>query len=351
MKNLFFLFPLFLSTTLSASTIFDLLHAQSEVLEVRLEADFDHLFQQEGEDEKHPALFVWTDADGTEHEELIKVKLRGKYRRQVCDFKPLMLKFSKKSLARQGLSDHNDLKLVTHCTGSKLAGKSAVLREHLAYQLYAHLTPRSFRTQLLRITYVNSRTHERTRRWAMIIEDTDEMAERLGGVEMDEVMNLPANTVDLRQEQLMSVFQLMIGNQDYNLRSCRNVKYVFPHDGSPAIAVPYDFDFTGMVNADYAVPNPNYPVVSIFDRVWLGRPATEQELSSITAYLTHERKNLIALVDDYKLLQEEERQAIIDYLDSFYRIQTFSDLLDGKVAYYISSYVPKTLEGYRAATE
>lgn len=340
-----------LSFPLLSTTIFDELSRQGEVLDVRLEAKFGHIFSDISNEEKHPALFVWTDADGREHEELLKVKLRGKFRRQTCDFKPLMLKFKKDHLARRGLSDHNDLKLVTHCTdGDRLTSKYTVLREYLAYQMYAHLSPLSYRTQLLRITYVDSETHQRTRRWGILIEDTDEMAERLGGEEMEEVRNLPVGSVHSSQENLMAAFQMLIGNQDYSIPNCRNLKYVLPTNGTAAIPVPYDFDFSGMVAASYAIPNPNFPVLTVQDRIFLGRTEDVAEVERMFRHLHRERVRLYQIVMDFHYLPEDERAEVLRYLDGFYEIKNYDDLLRGKVAYHYQS-IPVSMEMHRAVTE
>ena len=348
----FWIIPLFtVLHSLHATTIFDELSRHGEVLDVRLEANFGQIFSDLGNDDKHPALMVWTDADGRHHEELLKVKLRGKFRRQTCDFKPLMLKFKKDHLARRGLSDHNDLKLVTHCTdGDRLTSKYTVLREYLAYKMYAHLTPLSYRVQLVRITYVDGETHDRTRRWGILIEDTDEMAERLGGEELEDVRNLPVGSVHQSQEHLMAAFQLLIGNQDYSIPNVRNLKYVLPTNGGVAIPVPYDFDFSGMVAANYAVPNPNFPVLTVQDRIFLGRPEDAAGVERMCRHLHRERGNLYRLVLEFDLLPEDERASVLRYLDGFYEIKNFDDLLRGKVAYYYHS-IPVGMETHRAVTE
>ncbi len=149
----------------------------------------------------------------------VKVRVRGRYRRTHCVMPPLKLKFNKEWLRAHGLNDHNDFKLVTHCLDGE-AGMDALLREQLAYQLYAQLTGRSLRTQLVDITYHDSNTGTDIKSRAILIEDTDEMAERLNGRECDECYNTPLDRYTTGSAELLTLFQYMIGNNDLPACGC-----------------------------------------------------------------------------------------------------------------------------------
>ena len=320
---------LFAGSNAPRTTVFDQLNAQGDVLEVTLETDLDALEQLRRTDDKQPALFTYERADGSTDEYLLNVKVRGKYRRRVCDFAPLMLKFPKKDLERRGLAKHNDIKLVTHCIDDPVLSREQVLREYLAYQLYAELTTASYRTQLVKITYRDSKSNRRMKRWGFLIEDTDEMAERVGGLEAD-ILNCEFAQVNQRQEDLMTAFNLMIGNQDYSVGVCRNVKLVEMRDGRESIPVPYDFDFSGLVDASYAVPNPDYGADNLRDRVYIGRAGTA-DLAAAVAQLHEKRADFLDLVRNTKLLSPSARYDAAKYLDSFFDIADFRGLLAGQV--------------------
>ncbi len=55
----------------------------------------------------------------------------------------------------------------------------------------------------------------------------------------------------------MAIFNYMIGNTDWSVPNQHNVRILSQSNAERpnlGIIVPYDFDYTGLVNADYAVP-------------------------------------------------------------------------------------------------
>ena len=60
----------------------------------------------------------------------------------------------------------------------------------------------------------------------------------------------------------------MIGNKDWSLAYQHNTEMFF--DGRRMIAIPYDFDHSGLVNAFYAKPNPMLKISSVTERVYRG---------------------------------------------------------------------------------
>ena len=154
-----------------ARTIFDQL-LQEDILEVTLEADLTELIENRNTEDYLPAVFTFEDMEGGRHTQEIKVKPRGKFRRRVCNFPPLMLNFSKAQLEDQGyIREFDKLKLVTHCIDDKFESKEQVMKEYLAYKMYNELTDASFRVQLVNITYVDTRTGGKKRQMGFLIED------------------------------------------------------------------------------------------------------------------------------------------------------------------------------------
>src|SRR5690606_9238581 len=111
----------------------------------------------------------------------------------------------KEKLVGENIKPHNKLKLVTHCLDDKNDGQENLLKEYLAYKLYNELTDQSYRVQLIRINYVDTKGKvSKIRRYGIIIEDTDEMAERLGGEECD-CLNPGKEQLDARLEGIHAV--------------------------------------------------------------------------------------------------------------------------------------------------
>jgi len=304
----------------STKTVFDWMSTAGDVLEVTLESDWSNLIENRKVEMSSPASLTFEDATGTSHKLEIDVALRGKFRRRVCAFPPIKLKFSKKDLRKRGLGDHNDIKLVTHCLGDKKAGNENVLKEYLTYKMYNELTPNSLRVKLIKITYVDTaKKLPKTKRYAFIIEDTDEMAERLGGTECD-CMYPDVAKVNEQMIAKMSMFQYLVGNEDWNLPMGRNLKYVIRTGGQHAIPVAYDFDFSGLVNTSYALPNVDYKLGSIQDRIYLGHPASDEIMEKAIKDIQVKRTDFINVIESFELLSGKTKKEMIAYMDSCYEL-------------------------------
>lgn len=305
----------------SVKSIFDVF-AQKEMLEVTLTTDLGHLIEHRKKEIEQPAALSYINEAGEAISYDIKITPRGKYRRRICDFPPLKLKFQKSVLAQRGLSAHNDLKLVTHCIENKTIGNEQLLKEFLTYRLYNLLTDKSYRVQLIQITYVDSNGKvDKEKRYGFLIEDTDEMAERLGGLECDQCMNPDPATLERSSERLMATFQYMIGNADWNLEMARNVKIVQPVVGTGTL-VPYDFDFSALVSPVYARINSNVGLTSLAERIYLGYPASDEDLWSTINLIRSKRAELISEIRNFKLLKTATRLDMIAYLDEFFESMT-----------------------------
>lgn len=248
----------------------------------------------------------------------VKVSARGRSRRKYCDFPPLKLKFSKKGLADLGLNtSYKSIKLVTHCKEG-VAAQNNVLEEYLAYKLYNVLTNNSFKVQLVHINYIDSATGDTSEKYGILIENTDEMAERLGGEE-DETMGLPVNVYDQDQLNKFAVFQYMIGNEDWRLNFLRNTKLVKLPSGK-ILPVPYDFDAAGLVNADYAKPDRDLRLETVLQRQFMGDFSNKKERTAIVDFFLVHKEALLQTVEACKHLNEEGKATAIAYLGSFFEV-------------------------------
>ena len=301
----------------SPNTIFQSIAAGDDVPELKITADLGYLLENKNSDHYLPAqLEVAHGRQSTIHG--IELQVRGKYRRRVCDFPPLRIKFSKKYLSSLGLEKHNKLKLVTHCLDAKLSGNENVIKEYLAYKMYELLNPNSFRVALVRLHYIDSEaSFHKIKRFGILIEDTDEMAERAGGEEC-ECYNQPLASISAEDEAVMAMFQYMIGNEDWDVKSLRNVKLVQRPDGT-LLPVPYDFDFSGLVNASYAVPNSNLGLQGVTERYYLGMVKDPEALAEATGLFRENQKSITKLVEGQKGLGMEEKRRILEYFAAFYK--------------------------------
>ncbi len=297
-------------------SIFDIISLGDEV-KAELELDMDLLEAKKNTEDYLPAVFTFEDSNGNEQTWNIEVRNRGRFRRRICHFPPLKLKFDKDALKEKDLKKHNELKLVTHCLDNE-EGKDNILREALIYKLYEAVSPYHYRTQMIRIKYRDSKSNRSMTRFGILLEDENELDSRLDSRVCDDCYSLPKDTFDLDNLNRLALFQYMIGNPDWSITMVRNLKLLESKENGKFFAVPYDFDFTGLVNASYAIPDPTLGIGSVRERAFLGFAETEAEIASTVLYFESKKETLLEIVRNYKLLPRKSRNEIIDYLESFY---------------------------------
>ncbi len=263
-------------------TIFQKL-VQDSIVHITLEADFDSLFNYKKLTAEQKATLTLVTSDSTTHQLSIKVKTRGVYRRRYCDVPPLRLNFSKEDLDTLGLNnDFDKLKLVTHCMENETA-EQVLLREYWTYKLHNSLTPNSFKVHLIKITYINSRNRrDKSEKLAFLIENNDEMANRIGGKLVDRWGTKPSQVKESALHNSM-LFNYMIGNLDWHLARQRNIKLVELPNEEKLVIVPYDFDMSALVFPSYARLNPDFKQRKFTDRFCVGRFGSKEAIKQTIA--------------------------------------------------------------------
>jgi hypothetical protein len=247
----------------------------------------------------------------------VQLSARGHARRNVvlCSVIPLRLEFAKKDVKGTVLDGQRELKLVTHCQNDRYY-EQYVLSEHLAYRLYALLTPKSFRTRLVRATYVDSaRNKTPVPRYGMLVENEDDLARRLEG----RIAALPRRAFTaFDQEALTWMFlvQFMIGNTDYSIMALHNIKIVSNRHGTLS-PIGYDFDYSGLVNTRYALADKRLGIYSVRDRLYRGPCRTALEFEPFLTTLHARGPELLALVDAIPDATPGTRQDARKYLNEF----------------------------------
>jgi hypothetical protein len=208
----------------------------------------------------------------------ISLALRGITRRtsEVCDFPPLRVDFTGAPPATSLFAGQNRLKLVTHCRNSA-SFQQYVLLEYAAYRMLNVLTPRSFRVRLANIDYVDASGRPIISRIGFFIEDLKDVAKRNGTVETRAGARIPTSYLSPPDAGRYGLFQHMIGNHDWSMRAgpvgedcCHNAKLIGPQAPGSVIPIPYDFDFSGFVNAPYATPPDELDLSSVRQRQYRG---------------------------------------------------------------------------------
>lgn len=318
---------LLISSDTPAQGLFD----SHETLQVTITAPLTTLQKVRSDEDYLDGQFSYTDEVGEIRSFDLKLRARGRYRRQkkTCSFPPVRLNFRKGQVEGSLLHGQDKLKLVTHCK-SRESHQQYVLREYLAYRILQTLTEKSFGARLMKITYLDSENDaDPVIRYGFVIEDSDDVGARIAMNELD-VKALSYSDLDAEFTNLINVYQYLIGNTDFSLirgpndDNCCHNSVPFSA-GDEITSIPYDLDFSGLVNAPYAEPHPRFKLRSVLVRKYRGRCSNNEHLPETFAYFQAKREEIYGLVDDLADLDKRTRKHVIGYLDSF-----FEDITDEK---------------------
>jgi len=303
----------------------DPLFQDSTVVELLLVAPFSEIMELRSTEDSFDGQLHYTSETGIDRQFDIKIRARGRFRLQenVCPFAPLRLNF-KKSETDGTLFDHQDkLKLVTHCKDNSERHEQLTLREYTAYRLLNLLTDVSFRVRLLKITYrdTDESNPERTA-YGFFVEHKDRLAKRLGVDTMEYGM---ARVDDLQPGymNLISVFHYLIGNTDFSpvrgsKETCCHNHVLIGEPGDLFYSVPYDFDQSGFVDANYARPDRRFKLSSVRQRLYRGRCNNNRYLDETLEKYRQQRAAIMALPGTQAGLSESTRKYLLKYLRLFY---------------------------------
>lgn len=270
----------------------------------------------------HPAALSYTNANGQPVTINLKVKTRGVFRRdpRICDFPPLLLNFDDKEIKNTVFRGQNKLKLVTHCKRKINYFDDFVAHEYLVYKLYSLFSDKCFHVRLAEITYVNPGGNRQTR-LGFFIEDDKKMAKRLNCNRIQNrwgyhlIAKMP-----IRDQVLLALFQFMVGNTDWSTPLEHNVQLLVHKDYQTIYAVPYDFDITGIINPDYALPDPKLHIKSMREREYRGFCSNLGKLEQAIAIFKSKKREIFQLYESFPYLKEKYKKSARRYLNDFFEI-------------------------------
>lgn len=299
------------------------LFAAEDPLVLTLRTDIDWLRDERSDEEETDGTVTFVGEDGQPSVLPVEVRTRGEFRRNKrnCNFPPLRLDFPKSEAGGTVFEGQDKLKLVTPCHDSRDSYQAYVYDEYLAYKVLELLTPVSFRVRLVEITYedINDEYETRTK-IGFLIEDEDQMAARNRGVleEVDDRMN-PGLTY-APYSVMTSLFQYMIGNTDWSAIDFHNVKLLHSEEGR-FFTVPYDFDFSGVVDARYAAPDPSLPIRSVTERLFRGFCFPQvRDRAHWESYFNERRQAVADLYLGFELLEPDDREDALEYFEDFWEV-------------------------------
>jgi len=114
----------------------------------------------------------------------------------------------------------------------------------------------------------------------------------------------------------------MIGNTDWSVPIRHNTLTIAQgqYGGlESGIIIPYDFDYSGLVNTDYAIPFEGLGLESVRERKYLGVCRSESEFLEALAEFRDKKEEIYKVINDFEYLDARNKKEMINYLEGFYK--------------------------------
>jgi hypothetical protein len=118
---------------------------------------------------------------------------------------------------------------------------------------------------------------------------------------------------------LVGMFEYMIGNTDWSVYAIHNIRLVeVPDMGGFYLPVAYDFDFSGLVNAPYAIPDERLPIRRVRQRLYRGACRKVEEIEPTLALYRSKRDSIEAVFSAIEGLEPNRLKDVKEYLGEFF---------------------------------
>ena len=296
------------------------LFATHDPLAIRITADFKSVFKDRDTTEQKwfPASIAWS--SGSDSGRMaVELTTRGHFRLKpgTCSFAPLRIRFPKEARNGTLFDKQGSIKLGVHCRTGNKRYEQIVHQEYLVYRAFNALTDTSFRVRLAQATYVDSVANTTVEAPSFFIEDADDLGGRIAMKDFDQQGATFAD-VDTTSAALMSVFFYLVGNTDWSLPYLHNVR-VFSLTGT-YLPVPYDFDWSGVVDAPYAKPDYRLGTKSVRERIWRGPCYPTEVLQRTIERLTAAKDTVYSIYRGHKDLDPKLLKESLEYYDEFFKL-------------------------------
>jgi hypothetical protein len=302
------------------------LFEEEKILEISLRFDLSTYFRTKPKEDylKANITFHLSKTDSLSQD--IKLRTRGIFRNQYCWFPPIELNFKKANFGYSDLNRISKLKLVPQCSSGKENG-DYVLREYLAYKLFNVLTDTSFRVRLLKVNYIDS---EKKRKpiiqYGFFIEPVEMLAARTNCTQIKSGALNQKSIVPKIMDRL-AIFNYMIGNYDWSIPGQHNVIVLKSLSFDPyglGIAIPHDFDWTGLVNASYAIPAETVGTDNVRQRIFLGVCRSKEVYEKDLDLFSEKKEEFYRVIKEFPYVNIQAKMDMTGYLNGFF------DMLVGK---------------------
>ena len=296
------------------------LFGSPDLLNVRLTTDFKTIFKDRDTTEQHwvPGTIAWS--SGSDSGTMpVEVTTLGHFRLKnaTCSFPPLRVRFPKEARKNTIFDRQGSLKLAVHCRSGNKRYEQIVHQEYLVYRTFNILTDSSFKVRMVQASYVDSAEGKTVEAPAFFIEDEDDLAGRIMMKDFEQ-HGATFSDVDTTAAALMSVFFYMVGNTDWSLPYLHNVRLF--NDMTSYLPIPYDFDWSGVVDAPYAKPDYRLGIRSVRERLWRGPCYPSEVIEKTLARFVSAKDAIYELYRSQPGLDPKLLKDSLEYYDEFFKL-------------------------------
>jgi len=287
-----------------------------DTIDVFIETNFRDLLKKK--DKYQPAHIYLRSGADTVLDTMGEIRSRGNMRKNVCYMPPTKLRFKKSYLRNHQWRDYPTLKVVNCCSFNDLS-RTYVELEYILYQIYNLFTDRSFKACKVALHYKDAEGKKKPVEFnGFLLEHEDQLADRIRG-NIYGGSYFKVNQLDRQAYILFTVFQFMIGNTDWKVLNKHNLEVIRVESDRTCYPIPFDFDYSGVVHATYAVPHESLPITAVTERLYLGPCLTENEVMEMCQLFLDKKEQIFQLVDK-NVTGERHVKACKNYLEEFFRI-------------------------------
>lgn len=322
------LFICVLPTAVAFAAEPDPLFQSSDLLDITLSAPFRLIDRERDKDKEYQGSLSYTDASGQQVVLDVTLEVRGQWRlrKENCRYSQLWVDLRRRQTAGTIFENQNRLKLVVQCNRQSRY-VNYLAKEQQLYQIFGELSEYNFDTRLVNATYVDSERSNSTRtHLAFFIEHQNRIAERFGMEEV-ELNSIAPGDLDSAQSNLVALFMYLAGNTDFSMvkgpagdECCHNAKLLV-NDAGQYIALPYDFDGSGYVDASYAgQPTPLANISSNRQRAFWGYCVSIDSINAAIGVLQESREQIYSIISDTTYVSARTAIRSQRYLDDLFEI-------------------------------
>ena len=302
--------------TKKRTSLFDHIYNLDGVPKLRIETNFKKVRKDKMKEKYHEGQLVVADQYGKDAMRLKgRVRARGNTRKRVCGIPPLKFDVKKSSLKGNGFLKIDKLKFVFPCKSNKSA-QELLYKEFFLYDLYTFIDENCVRAKLVNVHICDNGT-DKYNLVGFVIEDEVEY-ERKNNAKVISKGKIGASHLDRELFLKMEFFQYMIANTDWSLGNKHNLELVKVPSREKIIALPYDFDYSGFVGHNYAVPHTSLPIKDVNERYFFSYKITEEEFYNTIEYYLSIEEDIYRICDEATYMSERTIKYNKAYLKDFF---------------------------------